>query len=870
MKRLFQNKRFLVVGIWIIVFSNFLPLLASAASPSTLYPYDAISVNGAEKDKESLVLERRTDAAATYVITLKSRMDGKLSVEKNPDAILAQLATAEQKNTGSPVVAMHQEAGKEYADLELKKGESVSFTVTLQEKGTLQELDALFTPAPLETDFTVAEAEPVIQPFAFKLFEIKTAATPAALSTSASSASTGPSTTSARAGTTTTAADAASDAEKRPQTDRVGAVQSGFIGSCPYTLQSTNLVIYPGDMGQADYPGSIDMKTLRTEYGTQIYYIKFVSDSAGNKIYAPASCEDLFKGGLHEADYGGVDTFTDLDWIDFGDHFDTSRVTDMEGMFQGNLFLHNIIGMSTWDTSQVTNLARMFARNRSLNSVGDISGWNTSCVTNMAGLFIDNRTLRTAGNLGKWDVSKVTNMQLMFNDCSNIRLPDDLNSWNTSNVTDMSFMFFGCTWQEKLGKISKWDTSSVTTMEGMFTYDWAITTEGISDLGSWDVSKVTNFKRMFLDTWNLSTLDFENWKISKGAVVDDMLSGSGISKIILGTEIKQTITLPGQKLRVGSKENGDWTAWVGVGTGSEAAPEGEVLTAKTYLSETNTADTYIIAKPKVKAIDLQVNDAWKPATGVPNIKFMITNKNAKAVNKTINEDAFGDAATFVTDPNGKILMRYLPATAFYDYQAQEDLANSNQNYWPLAEVPDAASPVATVYELQRNATSGTITPIKNPLYVVPKVVIHINAQDTSGNALSGIVFELDHNGIPVTQLGSKTFVQPVTGADGSYTIENYYIKEPGDYTLKIVKDLSAGYDPANGDTFTADTVDPTKTLINFGGTYQINVKLVKYKTRLPLTGGKGFGRSSAMILISGGILAVGLSAKHKKKPRVKK
>jgi hypothetical protein len=48
------------------------------------------------------------------------------------------------------------------------------------------------------------------------------------------------------------------------------------------------------------------------------------------------------------------------------------------------------------------------------------------------------------------------------------------------------------------------------------------------------------------------------------------------------------------------------------------------------------------------------------------------------------------------------------------------------------------------------------------------------------------------------------------------------------------------------------------------------VKLVKYKTRLPLTGGKGFGRSSAMILISGGILAVGLSAKHKKKPRVKK
>lgn len=205
MKRLFQNKRFLVVGIWIIVFSNFLPLLASAASPSTLYPYDAISVNGAEKDKESLGLERRTDAAATYIITLKSRMDGKLSVEKNADVTLAQLTTAEQKDAGSPVVAMHQEAGKEYADLELKKGESASFTVTLQEKGTLQELDALFTPAPHKTDFTVvAEAEPTIQPFAFKLFDIKTVETPAALSTSTSSASTGSSATSARAGTTTT------------------------------------------------------------------------------------------------------------------------------------------------------------------------------------------------------------------------------------------------------------------------------------------------------------------------------------------------------------------------------------------------------------------------------------------------------------------------------------------------------------------------------------------------------------------------------------------------------------------------------------------------------------------------------------------
>ncbi|MCI1902926.1 MAG: DUF285 domain-containing protein [Enterococcaceae bacterium] len=871
MKGLFKNKGWLMLGVLIIVFSSFLPLLTFAQTESSLYPYDAISVDGQEKEKTTLALEHKTDASSSYVITLKASMDGKLSVEKAPDAAIEQLAAEEQKSAANPVVVTtHQEEGKEYTDLQLKKGESASFKVTLQEKGTLKELDALFTPDP-KTDLAApAETEPAVQPFTFKLFDIKTAET-TPTTTSASSNSTTSSTTSSTETSTTTSATPANDPPKRVKRDLVQSSQ-GYIGTSPYSLNDYgNLTIFAGNMGST-WSGGIDMKTFRTNYGSQVKTIKFVTRELGQKTIAPVDSENLFRGA------GGTDIFPNLETIDFGNSFDTSKVTNMNGMFSSLPKLTQIKGLENWDTSSVTSTAWMFLDDKVLTSIGNIGGWQMGKVTNTAGMFWGANSLTEMGVLDNWDVSKVTTMQQMFGYCYSMSTFGNLSRWNVSNVTNMSYMFTGEFGGLKtLGDISNWDVSKVTTMTQMFNGVQVLNTAELGDLGNWNVANVKNFNEMFRITENLSTLNFKTWQIASDADVGNMLDGSGITKIILGEGIQKTITLPGQKLRIGSKENGDWTAWVGVGTqfgGSEAAPEGEVLTAKTYLSQTNSADTYIIAKPKVQAIDLQVNDAWKPAAGVPNIKFTITNNNAKVPDAAINEDAFGDAATFVTDANGKILTRYMPATAFYDYQAQEDLANSNQNYWPLAEVPDAASPVATVYEMQENDTSGTIapvTPIENPLYVVPKVVIHINVQDTDGKAAPRVYFELlDESGTPVTQLGSKTFVQPVTGADGSYTIENYYIEKPGNYTLKIVKDLSAGYDPANGDTFTADTEDSTKTLINFGGTYNINVKVVKSKIILPLTGGTGFIPWITMIVITSGILAVGLGAKRKKKMKTVK
>lgn len=332
MKGLFKSKGWLIVGVMVIVFSSFLPLLTFAQTESSLYPYDAISVDGQEKEKTALALERKTDASSGYVITLKASMDGKLSVEKAPDAAIEQLSVEEQKSAANPVVVTtHQEEGKEYTDLQLKKGESASFKVTLQEKGTLKELDALFTPDP-KTDLEApAETEPAVQPFTFKLFDIKTAET-TPTTTSASSSSTTSSTTSSTETSTTTSATPANDPPKRVKRDLVGATitRSGKIGTSKYELDTNGLLtIYPGNLDPTTMPsGSISMKEFRTSYGSEVKNIKFVTDGSGNKIIAPVNSGNLFQGTASSSNPG---SFSNLETIDFGNNFDTSNVTDMGG-----------------------------------------------------------------------------------------------------------------------------------------------------------------------------------------------------------------------------------------------------------------------------------------------------------------------------------------------------------------------------------------------------------------------------------------------------------------------------------------------------------------------------------------------------------
>lgn len=250
--------------------------------------------------------------------------------------------------------------------------------------------------------------------------------------------------------------------------------------------------------------------------------------------------------------------------------WNTSAVTDMDGMFSASVFNQNL---GSWDVSQVTNFFSMFSSS-SFNNGGSssinnwtiktsgpvdmqqmfesssfnqpIGNWNTSSVTNMLGMFSSNIMFNQ--NIGSWNVSSVTTFQSTFNGATSFNNggnssingwsiktsgPVDMNSmfsgassfnqpigsWNTSAVTDMTQMFRSASVFNQY--IGLWDTSSVTNMSGMFRSAFAFN----QDIGSWDTSSVTDMNGMFYDA-SVFNQDIGAWDVSLVSSMSEMFRSS--------------------------------------------------------------------------------------------------------------------------------------------------------------------------------------------------------------------------------------------------------------------------------------------------------------------------------------------------------
>lgn len=191
-----------------------------------------------------------------------------------------------------------------------------------------------------------------------------------------------------------------------------------------------------------------------------------------------------------------------MEAMDLSD-FNTSNVTNMGWMFQG--FRGKIIGLNGFDMSKVQDVTGMFSNTRA--EILDLSGFDTSNITDMSRLF-DYTGAKEIKGLDKLNTSKVTNMSDMFRGANTTII--DISKFDTSKVINMNGMFQGSSTNKiVLGGI---DTSNVEDMRMMFSYS------KISEIYGMSMLKTNNLKSMigmFEHTTGLTTIDLSSFDLSK-------------------------------------------------------------------------------------------------------------------------------------------------------------------------------------------------------------------------------------------------------------------------------------------------------------------------------------------------------------------
>ena len=312
------------------------------------------------------------------------------------------------------------------------------------------------------------------------------------------------------------------------EASRVGTIGTG----CSYELDtwSGTLTIYPTDGASGEMAR---VRDALSDDGDLLDAIRSVTVKEG--VVAPADSSYLF-GSLHameSLDLSGLDTSRTTDMrgmfqscaslrsLDLSG-LDTSRVTDMEDMFSICLSISSL-DLSPLDTSRVTDMRGMFWGCSSLSSL-DLSPLKTSRVTDMGGMFWGCSSLSSL-DLSPLDTSRVTNMSSpigfgMFEDCSSLSSLD-LSPLDTSQVTKMRGMFKGCSSLSSLD-LSPLKTPQVTDMSGMFQGCSSLRSLDLSPL---DTSQVTDMWGMFSGCSSLRSLDLSPLKTSQVQHMGGMFDG---------------------------------------------------------------------------------------------------------------------------------------------------------------------------------------------------------------------------------------------------------------------------------------------------------------------------------------------------------
>jgi len=233
----------------------------------------------------------------------------------------------------------------------------------------------------------------------------------------------------------------------------------------PWELYENGYLLFKPEVGKDTLTNNSGESTWKVNYGAQIKHVGFA-----DKVYAPENSERLFaKFGLSDGTYKDRD-FVPLTFDTM--HFDTSKVTNMRGMFSALYNLTNL-DVTHFDTSKVTDMSEMFSDTEKLTNL-DVTHFDTSKVTDMSAMFKGMSNL-TNLDVTHFDTSKVMDMSEMFKGMSNLTNLD-LTHFDTSEVTNdieenyMLEMFDGAGKLKELKLGDKFKADGIRTIPTTHSY----------------------------------------------------------------------------------------------------------------------------------------------------------------------------------------------------------------------------------------------------------------------------------------------------------------------------------------------------------------------------------------------------------------
>ena len=235
-----------------------------------------------------------------------------------------------------------------------------------------------------------------------------------------------------------------------------------------------------------------------------------ITIGSNNIIYANPSGSNLFSN------------LTNVTSIDLS-NLDTSGIAGMNGMFENDKVLTNIVFGDNFNTSNATNMTAMFRECNNLTEL-DLRMFDTSNVRNMGSMFLNCTKLESL-DLSMFDTSNVMDMGGMFLNCTKLESLD-LSSFDTSSITNFGKIFYHCTSLKSLN-VSHFNTSNVKTMSDMFS-----SLKCSLDLSNFDTSNVDNLSQMFMYYKN-ERLDLSSFDTSKVTSTNHMFASSSIEYIDL-------------------------------------------------------------------------------------------------------------------------------------------------------------------------------------------------------------------------------------------------------------------------------------------------------------------------------------------------